>query len=137
MAILSRKKNVEDLVIQYGNILLTRVWLGDIAGARDAGRAGLRLARETGDERHVAELLLDLGSVAASSGQTEKAVRLLAYATSQLKSLGLGRIVEHRESGGVIREKLEALLETAEIDRITSEGAAWSEDQAVEEAMKA
>ena len=136
LAILSRKKNVEDLVILYGNIVITRISLGDIAGARDAGRAGLRLARETGDERYVAELLLDLGSVAASCGQTAEAGRLLGYARSQLESLGLGRIPKHRESGGVIKEKLEALLETAEIDRLTSEGAAWSEDQAVERAMK-
>ena len=137
LAILSRKKNAEDLVILYGNILITRIWLGNVVGARDAGRAGLRLARETGDERYVAELLLDLGSVAASSGKTAEAGRLLGYATSRLESLGLGRIVEHRESGRVIEEKLESLLEPAEIDRITSEGAAWSEDRAVEEAMKA
>ena len=136
LAILSRKKNVEDLVILYGNILLTRVWLGDIAGARDAGRAGLRFARETGDERFVAELLLDLGSVAANSDRMAEAGRLLGYATSRLESLGLGRIVMHRESGGVIRARLEALLETAEIDRLSSEGAAWSEDRAFEEAMK-
>ncbi len=136
LAILSRKKNVEDLVILYGNILLTGIWRGDIASAREAGRAGLRLARETGDERYIAELLLDLGSVAASSGQMAEAGRLLGYARNQLESLGLGRIVAYRESGSVIKKRLEAVLGTAEIDRITSEGAAWSEDQAVEAAMK-
>ncbi len=137
LAILSRKKNVEDLVILYGNILLNRLRMGDIQGARDAGLAGMRCAREMGDERYVAELALDLGSVAVRIGRTSEAGRLFGYARSRLESLGLGRIATTRESGERIKESLEARLEPAEIERLASEGAAWSERQAIEEATNA
>ena len=136
LAILSRKKNLEDLVILYGNILLTRVALGDLPGAREAGLAGMRCARETGDERYIAELALDLGSVAAERGQTAEAARLFGYALSRLESLGLGRIALDRSSGIRVKESLEAHFDGAEIERLTAEGAAWSETQAIEEAMK-
>lgn len=137
LAILSRKKNVEDLVILYGNILINRLALGDIPGARDAGLAGMRLARETGDERYIAELVLDLGSVAAHSERISEAGRLFGFARNRLESLGLGRISSTRESALRIKEALDVSLEPAEIDRLASEGAAWSEKQAIEEATKA
>jgi len=137
LAILSRKKNIEDLVILYGNILLNRVAVGDIQGARDAGLAGMRCAREMGDERYIAELVLDLGSVAARSGRTNDAGRLFGYARSRLESLGLGRIAVTRSSAERIKESLDAKLEPAEIERLASEGAGWSEKQAIEEATKA
>jgi tetratricopeptide (TPR) repeat protein len=137
LAILSRKKNVEDLVILYGNILITRVALGDIPGAREAGLAGMRRAREMGDERYIAELALDLGSVAARSGRTNEAARLFGFARNRLESLGLGRIAISRSSAEVIKETLDAGLEPAEIERLTSEGAVWSEKQAIEAAMNA
>jgi len=136
LEILSRKKNAEDLVILYGNILINRLALGDVPGARDAGLAGMRCAREMGDERYIAELVLDLGSVAARSGRTSDAGRLFGYARNRLESLGLGRIADVRESAERIKESLEARLDPAEIERLASEGAAWSEKQAIEEATK-
>ncbi|HXW76650.1 MAG TPA: adenylate/guanylate cyclase domain-containing protein [Candidatus Eremiobacteraceae bacterium] len=137
LSILSHKKNAEDLVIVYGNIVHTRALLGDLAGARDAGRSGLRLALEMCDERYTAELLLDLGSVAARAGRLAGAGRLFGFARRRFQSLGVGPVEETRASFQITKKALDDGLEAAEIERLTAEGAAWTEKQAVDEAMEA
>jgi predicted ATPase len=137
LTILSNKKNVEDLVIVYGNLVGTRVVLGNLEGARDAGREGLRLAMEMGEERYIAELVLDLGHVAASSGDLPLAARILGYARTKFDSLGVSPKEKTRVSFVLTTKALDDQLEPAEIKRLTAEGAAWSEKRAIEEAMKA
>lgn len=135
LAILSQKKNVEDLVVVYGNIVYTRVVLRDLDGAREAGRAGLRLALEMANERYVAELVLGLGYVAATRGQVDVAGRLFGFARRRFASLDVSAVEEQRATFMMTKKELETRLAPADRERLASEGVAWSDAQAIEAAM--
>ena len=72
----------------------------------------------------------------ALRGQLHGAAQLSGYVDAQFKALGYER--ERTEKWGYdkLMSALRELLSEAEIEKLGVEGAAWSEDQAVEQALK-
>ncbi len=72
----------------------------------------------------------------AISGQPQIAARLLGYVDVQFKELGVTREPTEKWGYEKLMASLREQLSDAEIQKLAPEGAAWSEDQAVEEALK-
>jgi tetratricopeptide (TPR) repeat protein len=132
--ILSRRKNAVDLTILRGNISMNLIALDDISGAREAARAAMEHAIATRDEKYVADIALYLACVAARSDRMAEAARLFGYARHQYESAGLPHKIEVFQPGMWLTKWLGDGLEAPELARLTSEGAAWPERRAIEEA---
>jgi len=131
-----RGKNTGNLTINHNNLAAYRVALGDVDGARESARQGLRFAREMQSSWLAALGVQHLGLIAAMAGQASHAARLLGYVDAKFKAVGYQRA--HTEQWGYdkLMAALRKKLSDAEIEKLAAEGAAWSEDQAVEEALK-
>jgi len=129
-------KNSRALGIDYVNLAAYRIALGDLDGSRESARRGLRIARERQESILAAIALQHLSLIAALSDQGKSAARLLGYVDVQYKAIDYQR--EPTEQWGYDRlmAALREKLSDAEIKGLGAEGAAWSEDQAVEQALK-
>jgi predicted ATPase len=124
------------IAADYVNIAAYRIALNDLAEARDSAREGLRLGRQARYEMGIAIALQHLALLAALGNDVRRGAQLLGNADAQYASLGIKR--EPTEQWGY-HKLMAALRETLSEDEIATlgaEGAAWSEDQAVEEALK-
>ncbi|MBV8163215.1 MAG: adenylate/guanylate cyclase domain-containing protein [Candidatus Eremiobacteraeota bacterium] len=110
--------------------------VGDPDGARASAREGLRVARQVESAVCIETALQHLALGMALERQPHDAARLLGYVNAVLRATGIGR--ESTEKWGYDRlmSVLRAQLSDIEIEKLAAEGAAWSEDQAVEEALK-
>jgi predicted ATPase/class 3 adenylate cyclase len=131
----SRGKNASFIALSHNNSAIYRIALGDIAGARESAREGLRVARRAQAELELLVGLQHLALLAALAGNARRGGQLLGYVDGQYDRLRQKR--EPTEQWGY--EKLTAALHEKlskdEITTLASEGATWSEDQAVEEAL--
>jgi hypothetical protein len=113
------------------NLGVYRVALGDLEGAWQAARKALTLARELQIGSFVSVALQHLALVAALQGQAETAGRLLGYVDARMKALGMERELTEKWGYHKSLASLCEQLNETEIDKLSAEGAAWSEDQAV------
>ncbi|HEY6326629.1 MAG TPA: adenylate/guanylate cyclase domain-containing protein [Candidatus Cybelea sp.] len=131
-----RGKNAVNIATWYSTIAAYRIALDDLEGAHKSAREGLRFARQAQHELLISIALQHLALLAALGGDPRRGAQLLGYVNAQFDRLGTQR--EHTEQWG--HDKLlAALRETLSDDQIKSlatEGAAWSEDQTVEQALK-
>lgn len=131
-----RGRNASNIASSLSNSAAYRMALGDFAGARESAREGLRWAQQGRVELTIAIALQHLAVLSGLGGDIRRAAQLLGYVGAQNKELGIER--EPTEQWGY--EKLMAALREKlsddEIAKLATEGAAWSEDQAVEEALK-
>jgi predicted ATPase/DNA-binding XRE family transcriptional regulator len=119
------------------NACAYRIALGDFAGARRSAHEGLRLARRARRRQLIPIALQHLALLAVLGGDARSAARLLGYVNAQYDDLQMKR--ESTEQWGYDRLQ-RALREKCgedDIKRLAAEGAAWSEDRAVEEALTA
>ncbi len=127
---------VEHMAGVYANSAAYRIALGDVVGAREAARAGLYLARQIQSEFRLAHAFQHLALIVALRGDGRCGAQLLGYVDARYDQLRLKR--ESTEQWGY--DKLLATLREAlserEIDKLAAEGATWSEDQAIDEALK-
>ena len=79
--------------------------------------------------QHIALLL-------ALRGEVNDAARLIGYVNVQFKELGNERETTEKWGYEKLMAALREHLSKTEIEKLAAEGAAWSEDQAVEEALK-
>jgi tetratricopeptide (TPR) repeat protein len=125
-----------NLTVYRSNSAAYRIALGDLDGAQTLARQGLSSARQAQEALAIATALQHFALLMALLGQTRSAARLIGYVNVQYKEAGSER--EYTEKWGY--EKLMAALHEqlsdAEIEQLAAEGATWSEDQAVEEALK-
>ncbi|HLJ83591.1 MAG TPA: adenylate/guanylate cyclase domain-containing protein [Candidatus Eremiobacteraceae bacterium] len=135
--ILSHRRNAVDLAIVRGNMAMTLIALDDIAGAREAARAAIGHAIATRDEMYIADATIYLACVAARSDRMAEAARLLGFCRRQYESAGLPNRVGLFTPAKWLTKWLMDRFDAAEIERLESEGAAWPENRAVEEAYKA
>ena len=132
-----RRRGTDALSIAIGqtNMVIYRIALGDLDGARESVREALRAARQAQDAFILSIALQHTALLAALAGKTDAAARLLGYVDAQFEALGYTREITERWG----YEKLTAVLgehrSQAEIERYSAEGAAWPEDRAVEEAL--
>ena len=132
----TRGKNATYLALESVNSAAYCIALGDTDRARGAAREGLRWARQAQDALNIALALQHLALLGALRREVHNAARLIGYVNVQLKELGSER--EYTEKWGY--EKLiialREHLSEPELEGLAAQGAAWSEDQAIEEALK-
>jgi predicted ATPase/DNA-binding CsgD family transcriptional regulator len=131
-----RGKNAFNLATTYNNMAAYRIALQAVDKARESAREGLRLARQAQYALQIAIALQHLALVGALREETLTAVRLIGYVNTQFKELAYEREDTEKWSYDKLMAALRGHLSDAEIEKLAAEGAAWSEDQAVEEALK-
>jgi predicted ATPase/class 3 adenylate cyclase len=136
LEIISPRKDVRDLLIVQGNIALNLIALDDIAGAREAARTAMNYAIAIRDENYVADITLYLACVAFRTDRVAEAARLFGYSRHQYESAGLHHRIGAFQPAQWLTKWLGDRFEAPEIERLTSEGAAWPEKRVIEEAFK-
>ena len=122
--------------VYRSNSAAYRIAIGDIDGARTFAREGLSFARQAQSAQLIAYVLQHLAFLMALLGKAHNAASLLGYVDVQLKELGVTREPTEQWGYEKLMGALREHLSEAEIEKLATEGAAWSEDQAVEEALK-
>lgn len=134
--IYARGKNATNLAIDYNNIAAYRIAQGDVDGGREAVREGLRLARQAQNAYCIAIAMQHLALLGALRGEMYYAARLIGYVNVQYKEIGSEREYTEKLGYDKLMAALREHLSDAEIEKLAAEGAAWSEDEAVEVALK-
>jgi len=129
-------KNATAIANGHCNSAAYRVALGDLAGARESAREGLRLARQERSELQVAFTLQHLALLCALGGDARLGAQLLGYVDAQFTALSMQREPTEQWGYDKLMATLRETLNADEIAQLAAEGAAWSEDRAVEEALK-
>jgi len=131
----ARGKNATRLATDQNNTAAYCLALRDTAGAREAAREGLRWSRQVQFAQGIAIALQHFAELGALLGQVHSAA-LTGYVDAQYKELGLERELTEKWGYEKLMAALRAYLSEAEIEKLAADGAGWSEDQAVEEALK-
>jgi predicted ATPase/class 3 adenylate cyclase len=132
-----RGKNPSLLANSYLNTAAYRIALGDVAEAHGAAREGLRWARQAQHALRMAIALQHIALLLALRGEVNDAARLIGYVNLQYKEFGNEREATEKWGYEKLTAALHDQLSDVEIEKLAAEGAAWSEDRAVEEALKA
>jgi tetratricopeptide (TPR) repeat protein len=125
-----------NIAIYHSNSTPYRIALGDIDGARASAREALRFARQAQEASLIAIVLQHFALLMALVGQMQSAARLLGYVDAQFKETGMQREPTEKWGYEKLMASLRKQLSEAELEKLAAEGAAWSEDQAAEEALK-
>jgi tetratricopeptide (TPR) repeat protein len=130
-----RGRNATHIATDHINSAAYRIALGDLSAARNSAREGLRLARQIRNEQLTAIALQHLALLAGLGGDPRRGAQLLGYVDAQYAELGTQR--EYTEQWGYdkLMSALREQLSDAEIEKLSAEGATWSEDLAVDEAL--
>jgi non-specific serine/threonine protein kinase len=128
--------DTENLATYHGNGAAYRIAMGDLDGAITSARDALNYSRQAQAPHTLAYALQHIALVIALRGDVNSAARLAAYSDAQLKELGWSREPTEKQGYDKLMATLRKQLSEAEIEKLAAEGAAWSEDQAVEEALK-
>ncbi|MBV8149226.1 MAG: tetratricopeptide repeat protein, partial [Candidatus Eremiobacteraeota bacterium] len=131
-----RGRNATYIAIGHINSAAYRIALGDLAGARESAREGLRVARQARSEPVIAIALQHLAVLAGLGGDVRRGAQLLGYVDAQYTALGTQREPTEQWGYDKLMTALRETLSADEIAQLAADGAAWSEDQAVEEALK-
>jgi predicted ATPase len=132
----SHGKNASSVSIMHLNLAAYRIALGDVDGAREAAREGLHLARQAQRPVGIAVGLQHIALLSALRGEVNDTARLIGYVNAQYAELGQEREPTEKWGCDKLMTALREQLSEADIEKLATEGAAWSEDQAVEEALK-
>jgi predicted ATPase len=131
-----RGKEATEIALSHANTAAYRIALGDVVEARDSARDALRVARQGRNEQVIAIALQHLSVLVGLSGDARRGAQLLGYVGAQYIALGLQREPTEQWGYDKLMAALRETLTADEIEALGTEGAAWSEDQAVEEALK-
>lgn len=123
-------------VVYACNTATYRIALGNLGDARSSAREGLLGARELDHALFVAMALQDLALIAALDGHVEQAAGLLGSVESRFERLGYHREWSERWVYEKLMAALRERLSDLEIAALGSEGAAWSEERALDEALR-
>src|ERR1700694_5215314 len=129
-------KNATYVACAHNNIAAYSIVLGNLDRAREAAREGMGWARKGQYTLGFAVALQHLALLAALSRQVHTAARLSGYVDAQFEELGSDREPTEKSEQDKLLAALREQLAEAEIEKLAADGAAWSEDQAVEEALK-
>jgi predicted ATPase/class 3 adenylate cyclase len=132
----ARGKNTTDIATSHANGAAYRIALGEISAARDSAREGLRAARQVRYEPGIAIALQHLALLAGLDGAARSAAQLLGYVGAQYAALGMQRETTEKWGHDKLLTALHETLSAHEIAQLVASGATWSEDQAVEEALR-
>jgi hypothetical protein len=130
-----RGRDAENTAVAYNNVAAYCIALDDVTGARNSACEGLRIARQARTESDIAIALQHLAVLAAIGGDARRAAQLLGYVDAQFGAQGLQRESTEQWSYDKLMAALRETLSETEIATLGAEGAAWSEDQAAEDAL--
>jgi predicted ATPase/DNA-binding CsgD family transcriptional regulator len=133
----TRGKNMWYLAIRRCNSAAYRLALGDIEGANTAARVGLEWSRRAQDSMMVAIALQHLALIGARHGAFSTAARLIGFVDRQLTILGLDRGSTEKWGYEQLMTAFREHFREAEIEALVAEGAAWTEEQAIDAALEA
>jgi predicted ATPase/class 3 adenylate cyclase len=136
LEILLRGKNAFTLAIAESNKAAYCIALGDFTEARESARESLRFAGQAQSERLVVSSLESFALLAVLGGDAQRAAGLRGYVKAQNRRLGQERTAAGKVAYDKLIAALRETLSEDDIKKLGSDGAAWSEDQAVEEALK-
>lgn len=136
LALASLGKNLTVTATWHVNIAAYRIALGDLRGAGDSAREGLRIAAQVRNELSLAIALQHLALLAALDGDLRSAAALLGYVDARYDELGMKREPTERWGYTMLLAVLQEQLTDNEIGTLGAEGAAWWEDHAVAEALR-
>jgi predicted ATPase/DNA-binding XRE family transcriptional regulator len=129
-------KNWADIAMFHANSAAYRIALGEMAGARESAQEGLRFARQAQSELTTATGLQHLALLWALDGDAWRAAKLLGFVNAQYGELGYRREGTEQWSYDRLMTALGGMLREDEIAQYAHEGARWSDDEAVEHALK-
>jgi predicted ATPase/DNA-binding CsgD family transcriptional regulator len=135
LVIRSRGKERTDLTIDLNNISAYHIALGELDDARESVREALREAQAEQNAWNTAVALQHLALLAALGSQGRLAAQLIGYVDKQFADLGIQRETTEEWIYGKLIASLRAELTESAIASLGEEGAVWSEDRAVEEAL--
>ena len=135
LEITSRGREIANLAIDHNNRAAYCIALGQFEKAAESARAGLRCARGERNEWNTYVALQHLGLLRAIRGDVSKAARILGYVNAQYERLALEREATEKWAYEKLLSELRERLDRSELDELLLEGAAWSEDLAVEAAL--
>jgi len=120
--------------IKY-NLAAYRIGLGQLDLAREDARDALRVLRRNQDSPQVANVVLHLAFLAASTGDANTAARLVGYSDAYLKAHG----IEREPTENWVRERTMAVIEQRlpqkTIGTLDHLGSLMTEEQAIREAL--
>ncbi|MBV8531223.1 MAG: hypothetical protein JO104_07885, partial [Candidatus Eremiobacteraeota bacterium] len=127
-------QNVTLAATALGNSAAYRIALGDTAGARNAARDAIRIARG----RYALETTISmqhLATVETLNGDSHRAGRIRGYVDAWFRNEGYVREPTERRTYEILMNALHEKLSDAQIEALAAEGAQLSEEQAVAEAL--
>jgi predicted ATPase/class 3 adenylate cyclase len=128
-----RSKDSRNIALAHNSSAAFRIALGDLTGARASAREALRWARQAGVELSTAISLQHLAVLSGMSGDARRAATLLGYVDARYRELGIEREATEKKGYDALLTILREQLTEDEIASLVAHGAAWSEDNAVEE----
>ncbi len=129
-------KNATHLAIYHANCAAYRIALGTMDTARDAARDAVHWAIEAKNDLILADAIQHLALIAARNGDAKLGAQLGGYADAQYKELGEPRESTEAWSYEKLMEALRESLDKTAMETLAAEGAAWTSEQAVAEALK-
>jgi predicted ATPase len=126
------------ILISLYDLALAREAQGDLAGAAGHLKEGLAIAAEAGDETSAAYYLEALAAVAGQQDNPQRAIRLLAAASSQLEANGSGWLhayVPRAPHGDAVLAALRARLGDAAYQEARTWGASTASRHARQYAL--
>ncbi len=130
-----RGKHTANTALDNTNSAAYRIALGNLRAARESAREGLRVARQVRNEQGIAFALQHLALLAALGDNARRAAQLLGYVDAQYTALGMQREPTEQWGYDNLMAALRETLSADEIAQLAADGAAWTEDQAVAEAL--
>lgn len=127
--------NMFYLALSNTNLAAYRIASGDYDAAVAAAREGLKCALQEQHALGIAIVLQHFAYLAAIRGDVRDGARLLGYADARLRALGYEREYTEKWCFEKLLTELRGHLDDSEIEKFTAEGAAWTEDRAVELAV--
>lgn len=132
----TKGKNATHLANVYTCSCAYRIALGSLDLAASDGREGLRWARRAQNPLAIAIVLAHFALLRALGGEATAAAHLAGYVDARYKELNYQRDVTEEWGYKRLVDELQEQLSARDRAKLEREGAAWSEDRAVEEAMK-
>ena len=128
-------KNATHLAIYNANCAAYRIALVTLGTGRDAARDALHWALEAKNELVAADAIAHLALIAALGSDAHKAARLGGYADAKYTELGELRESTEMWSHEQLAAALRHQLDRGAIETLSAEGAGWTLEQVIAEAL--
>ena len=135
LGILLRGKDAKNITGVYANIAAYSIALGDRRGARGSAEDALRWAERGGLDSEIGTALQHLALLSSLDDDDHRAAKLLGYVDAQFNAQGYSREPTERWGYEKLVPMLRAKLSADEIAELSAVGSAWSQEEAMREAL--